>query len=237
MALPKLSHPIYDLTLPSTKQVIKYRPFLVKEEKLLLMAQSGNDTTEIINSIKQVINNCILSTDVSVDDFTSFDIEYFFIKLRSKSIGNVIELTYRDLEDDKRYTVEVDLDDVEIQYSENHDPKIEINKTTGMIMKYPSVNSSAALLSGSQSDEDAIFDIIADSIKEIYDENGVYDPSQESKEELLEFVSSLSIETFQKVQEFFTSMPKLHYEVKYTNSLDKEKTIVLSTLNDFFTLG
>ena len=102
MALPKLSHPIYELALPSSKKVIKYRPFLVKEEKLLLMAQSGNDTKEVIGTIKQVINNCILSEDVSVDELTSFDIEYIFIKLRSKSIGNIIELTYRDLEDDKK---------------------------------------------------------------------------------------------------------------------------------------
>lgn len=236
MALPKLSHPIYELTLPSTKKVIKYRPFLVKEEKLLLMAQSGNDSNEVINSIKQVINNCIISEDVSVDDMTSFDIEYFFIKLRSKSVGNEIELVYRDLEDDKKYNVVVDLDDVEIKYNEAHNPKIEITKTMGMIMKYPSVDASASLINA-ESDNEVIFDIIAESIQQIYDENGVYDPKDSTKEELGEFVSNLSIEVFQKVQEFFTTMPKLHYEVKYTNSLDKEKTVTLTTLNDFFTLG
>jgi hypothetical protein len=236
MALPKLSHPIYELALPSSKKVIKYRPFLVKEEKLLLMAQSGNDTKEVIGTIKQVINNCILSEDVSVDELTSFDIEYIFIKLRSKSIGNIIELTYRDLEDDKKYDVTVDLENVEIVFNEKHDPKIEINKTTGLTLKYPSVESSVNALADEET-SDAIFDLIGKSIESIYDENGVYNPKDYSDEEILEFVSSLSIEAFQKIQEFFTTMPKLHYEIKYTNSLGNEKTITLNTLNDFFTLG
>lgn len=236
MALPKVSHPIFELTLPSSKKVIKYRPFLVKEEKLLLMAQSGNDAKEVIGTIKQVINNCILSTDVSVDELTSFDIEYIFIKLRARSIGNVIELTYRDLEDDKKYDVTVDLDAVEIVFNESHNPKIEINKTTGLTLMYPSVDSSITALADDET-SDAIFDLIGKSIESIYDENGVYDPKEYSDEEILEFVSSLSIEVFQKIQEFFTTMPKLHYEIKYTNSLGNEKTIVLNTLNDFFTLG
>jgi len=236
MALPKLSHPIYELALPSSKKVIKYRPFLVKEEKLLLMAQSGNDTKEVIGTIKQVINNCILSEDVSVDELTSFDIEYIFIKLRSKSIGNIIELTYRDLEDDKKYDVTVDLENVEIVFNEKHDPKIEINKTIGLTLKYPSVESSVNALADEET-SDAIFDLIGKSIESIYDENGVYNPKDYSDEEILEFVSSLSIEAFQKIQEFFTTMPKLHYEIKYTNSLGNEKTITLNTLNDFFTLG
>lgn len=236
MALPKISYPIYELTIPSSKKVIKYRPFLVKEEKLLLMAQSGNDTAEVINSIKQVINNCILTEDVRVDDLASFDIEYLFVKLRSKSIGNEIELTYRDLEDEKKYDVVVNLDDVEIRTDDKHVNKVEINKTTGLILKYPSVDSSVAIMQDDL-EGDGIFELIGNSIESIYDENGVYNPKDYSKEELIEFVSSLSIETFQKVQEFFSTMPKLHYEVKYTNSLGNEKVIVLSTLNDFFTLG
>ena len=236
MALPKLSYPVYELTIPSTKEVIKYRPFLVKEEKLLLMAQSGNDAAEVINSIKQVINNCIITEGVDVDKLASFDIEYLFVNLRSKSIGNEIELSYRDLEDDKKYDVVVNLDDVEIKYDETHSNKIEISKTMGVIMKYPTVSASAALLTDDEN-SDVIFDLIAQSIASIYDENGVYDPSEHSKEEMLDFVSSMNIETFQKIQEFFATMPKLHYEVKYTNSLGNEKTIVLSTLNDFFTLG
>lgn len=200
------------------------------------MAQSGNDTKEVIGTIKQVINNCILSEDVSVDELTSFDIEYIFIKLRSKSIGNIIELTYRDLEDDKKYDVTVDLENVEIVFNEKHDPKIEINKTTGLTLKYPSVESSVNALADEET-SDAIFDLIGKSIESIYDENGVYNPKDYSDEEILEFVSSLSIEAFQKIQEFFTTMPKLHYEIKYTNSLGNEKTITLNTLNDFFTLG
>jgi len=236
MALPKLSVPIYELTLPSNNKVIKYRPFLVKEEKLLLMAQSGKDTDEIVNSIKQVINNCIVTENVDIDNFASFDLEYFFLKLRGKSIGTVIELTYRDLEDNKKYKVQVDLDEVEIKTTEGHTNKVEINSTTGMILRYPTVDTSLLSMDDAEQSE-AVFNVIANCVESIYDENGVYKTSDYSFEEVLEFVSDLDLKTFEKIQEFLTTMPKLYYEVKYTNSLGKEKVIPLTSLNDFFTLG
>jgi hypothetical protein len=235
MALPKLSYPIYDLVIPSTKQEIKYRPFLVKEEKLLLMAQSGKETTEIINSIKQVINNCIVTEGVDVEKFSSFDLEYFFIKLRSKSIGNVITITYRDLDDNKKYDVEVNLDDVVVVEPENHCNDIKITETIGMKLRHPTP-SVASLIDGSKGSE-VVFDIVCACIESIYDGNEVFDASEHTKEELDEFVSQLSVEVFEKIQGFFETMPKLHYEVKYTNSEGNEKTITLSTLSDFFTLG
>lgn len=236
MALPKISHPIFELTLPSTKQAIKYRPFLVKEEKILLTAQASDEPQDMINSIKQVINNCILTEDIDVDQLTTFDLEYLFIKIRSKSVNNIISLAYKDLEDDKRYEVEVDIDSIEIKEDPNHTNKIEINSTSGIIMKYPSA-SLAANINAAEGEMDIFFEVLKGCIETIYDGDAVYKASESSPEELEEFVQSLDVNTFKKIQDFFTTMPKLYYEVKYTNSLGNEKVIPLTTLNDFFMLG
>lgn len=236
MSLPKISYPIFELELPSTKQKIKYRPFLVKEEKILLTAQVSGEAEDVVNSIRQVINNCILSEGVSIDSLTTFDLEYLFIKIRSKSVNNIIKLAYRDLEDDKRYEVEVDLDEIKILEDPNHSNKVEITDSMGMIMKYPSADiaSSLKILDGEM---DIFFEVLKGCIESIYDSESVYKVSDYSSEELDEFVQSLDVNTFKKIQDFFATMPRLHYEVKYTNSLGNEKVIPLTTLNDFFSLG
>jgi hypothetical protein len=235
-SLPKIGYPIFTLKLPSTDKEIKYRPFLVKEEKLLLMAQSSEDPKEIIGAIKQVISNCILSEDVSVDELCTFDMEYIFIKIRAKSINNVIEVTYRDLEDDKRYTVEINLDEIEVKKETDHTNKIEINEQLGMVMKYPKTNV-ANNIESVDGETDLFFQILKGCIEKIYDSETVYDVSEYSADELDDFIQQLDVKTFKKVQDFFATMPRLHYEVKYTNSLGKEKNIVLNNLTDFFTLG
>lgn len=236
MPLPKLNYPIFELTLPSNNTQIKYRPFLVKEEKILLMAQTSEEPADIVNSIRQVINNCIITEGVNVEDLTTFDLEYLFIKIRSKSVNNVITLTYRDLEDEQKYTVDVDLDQIEIIKDPNHSNKIEINDTMGMIMRYPKadLSKSLQLIDGEM---EVFFEVLKSCIESIYDETTVYKPEEYSKEEFDEFVQSLSVDSFKQIQTFFNTMPRLHYEVKYTNSLGKEKVIPLTNLNDFFTLG
>jgi hypothetical protein len=236
MSLPKISYPIFELELPSTKQKIKYRPFLVKEEKILLTAQVSGEAEDVVNSIRQVINNCILSEGVNIDSLTTFDLEYLFIKIRSKSVNNIIKLAYRDLEDDKRYEVEVDLDEIKILEDPNHTNKIAITDDMGMVMKYPSADiaSSLKILDGEM---DIFFEVLKGCIESIYDSESVYKVSDYSSEELDEFVQSLDVNTFKKIQDFFATMPRLHYEVKYTNSLGNEKVIPLTTLNDFFSLG
>lgn len=236
MPLPKLNYPIFELTLPSNNTQIKYRPFLVKEEKILLMAQTSEEPADIVNSIRQVINNCIITEGINVEDLTTFDLEYLFIKIRSKSVNNVITLTYRDLEDEQKYIVEVDLDQIEIIKDPNHTNKIEINETMGMIMRYPKadLSKSLQLIDGEM---EVFFEVLKSCIESIYDESTVYNPDEYSKEEFDEFVQSLSVDSFKQIQTFFNTMPRLHYEVKYTNSLGKEKVIPLTNLNDFFTLG
>ena len=236
MALPKIGYPIFELTLPSTKEIIKYRPFLVKEEKILLTSQSSGESSDIINAVKQVINNCIITEKVSIDSLTTFDLEYLFIKIRSKSVNNVINLTYRDLEDEKKYTVEIDLDEVEIKEDPTHASKFDIGNGYGLIMKYPraDLTNSLKFIDGEM---DAFFEVLKNSIESVYDKDSVYKLSDSTPEEVDEFVQSLDTKAFKKIQDFFSTMPKLYYEVKYVNSLGKEKVIPLTSLNDFFTLG
>lgn len=236
MSLPKLSYPIFELILPSTKQTIRYRPFLVKEEKILLTAQASGEPEDIILAIRQVINNCILTEGVDIEALTTFDLEYVFIKIRAKSVNNVITLTYRDLEDDKRYDVEVDLDKIEVREDPTHTNKIDIGNGLGIVMKYPMADL-AATLKVVDGELDVFFEVFKGCIDYIYDADLIYKTSEYSAEDLDEFVQSLDVETFKKIQEFFTTMPKLYYEVKYINSLGHEKVIPLTTLNDFFTLG
>jgi hypothetical protein len=200
------------------------------------MAMQGEDPQEIINSVKQVINNCIVSNDIDIDDLATFDIEYLFVRIRARSVNNVIKLTYRDLEDEKKYDVEVNLDDVQIKFDSDHTNKIEINSKQGFYLKYPKINISDKLKEVS-SETELFFDILKNCIEKIYDGDNEHLASDASADELEEFVQSLDVKTFKKIQTFFASMPKLYYEVKYTNSLGKEKVIPLTSLNDFFSLG
>lgn len=236
MALPKIEHPTFDVNLPSTNQTIKCRPFLVKEEKILLTALQTEDSAEIINSIKQVINNCIVTEGVDIEVLPTLDIELLFIKIRARSVNNVIKLAYRDNEDNKRYEVEVNLDEVEIKTDDTHTNKIVINDKMGFFMKYPTADINAKI-KDTDSEAELFFDILKNCIEKIYVEEEEYSAADSTPEELDEFLEGLDVKTFTKIQEFFATAPKLHYEVKYTNSLGNERVIVLSTLNDFFTLG
>lgn len=235
MALPKLSHPTFELEIPSTKQKIRYRPFLVKEEKILLIAQSSNDPKEIIYAVKQVLQNCCLE-QVDIDELTTFDIEYFFIKLRSKSVNNVVSLRYRDLEDDKVYDFEVDLETIEIQYNQSHEKCINVSKNTILNLKYPKMNMINSL-EKIENETDLVFEILRNCLDTIIHDSQEIKVSNYSKEEIDEFIMSMDVNSFNKVQEFFNTMPKLKHEIIYTNSLGNERKIVLQSLNDFFQLG
>lgn len=235
MPLPKIQHPIYELTLPSTGQSVKFRPFLVKEEKILLMAKQSEDPKEIINSIKQIINNCVVEPEIDVNKLATFDIEYFFLKLRSRSVNNVVSLSYRDFEDQKVYTVDVNLDDVEVKRTPEHTNVIKINDDVGMTLRYPSAEIYSKI---SKDDNDVLaFDAIKWCIETVYDENNVYEIKSFSEKEVEEFLQNLDVTTLEKVLDFFRTMPKIHYTVKYTNSLGHERAVELDTLSDFFTLG
>jgi hypothetical protein len=235
MALPKLSHPTFELEIPSTKQKIRYRPFLVKEEKILLIAQSSEDPKEIIYAVKQVLQNCSLD-QIDIDDLTTFDIEYFFIKLRSKSVNNIVNLRYKDLEDEKIYEFEVDLDGIEIEYNKDHQKTINVSQNTILNLKYPKMNMINSL-EKIKNETDLVFEILRNCLDTIVHDSQVIEVSNYSREEIDEFILSMDVSSFNKVQEFFNTMPKLKHEIVYTNSLGNQRKIILQSLNDFFQLG
>jgi len=236
MALPKIGYPTFELILPSTKETVKYRPFLVKEEKILLTSQASGEANDIINAVKQVINNCILTDKINVDGLTTFDLEYLFIKIRAKSVNNVINLTYKDMEDDQKYVIEINLDEVEIKEDPNHVTKFDIGNGYGLVMKYPRADLTNSL-KFVEGEMDAFFEVLKSSIESVYDAESVYKLSDNTPEEVDEFIQSLDTKAFKKIQDFYSTMPKLYYEVKYTNSLGNDKLIPLTSLTDFFTLG
>jgi len=227
MGLPIIQHPTFSLVLPSTQQRVNFRPFLVKEEKILLIAQSGGDQGEIVRAIKQVINNCIVDEGIDVDEFTTFDLEYFFIKLRSKSVQNIIELQYKDNEDQKTYTVEVDLDLVEITADKQANSKIEITPTSGITLRYPRLS----LMDRVEQLDDAVdfnFAIMQACIDTIYDNGVVYKTSDFTPDEVQAYLDDLDVNSYQQIQLFIEAMPRVEHVVSYTNSNGKRLKLLLN---------
>lgn len=235
MKLPQIKHPTFAITLPSTKKEVRYRPFLVKEEKILLFAQQSSESKDIINAIKQIITNCIVTEGVDVESFTTYDIEYFFIQLRAKSVNDEVKLSYIDNEDQQQYSFDVNLNDIQVIYPEGHDPRIMITESDSITLKEPVFSVLEAMKATTESE--LAFEAVAKCISRIESDGQVYEIADFSEEEVMEFVQSLDVMTFQKIQKFFDTMPRLEYVINYKNSLDHDRKIVLSSLNDFFTLG
>lgn len=236
MTLPKLDKPIFEMTIPSQKRMAKFRPFTVKEEKILLIAQQERDDKSIVLAIKQVINNCSQEEGFDVDKLATFDLEYMFLKLRSRSINNIIEVSYRDIEDDKVYDFSIDLDEVTMIENDKVSNIIMINDEIGIKMKYPSVTIiDDAPMDATASD--VVEYLIRNCIECIFDNENVYPVSDYSDKELTDWIDALDIETFNKIREFFDNLPQMYHKITYTNSLGNERVIELKTLSDFFTWG
>lgn len=235
MALPKLSYPLFDVIVPSTNKKIKMRPFLVREEKILLIAQTSGDPVQTVDAIKQVIEACVVDK-LDINSLTTFDLEYIFVKLRSKSVNNKIEILYKDPEDEQQYKIEIDLDKVEVKKDPSHSNKIELNPQLGIIMKYPPLDI-ADKITEVDSEIDLFFQLIRVCIDQIYDEENVYNINEYKQEEVEEFITSLDVNAFKKIQKFFDTTPKLYYEVEYQRADGSKRNLVLQNLNDFFTLG
>jgi len=236
MALPKLEVPIYELTVPSTDEKIKYRPFLIKEEKILLIAMESGANEDVIQAVKQIVSECTFNT-LKLGNMPMFDVEYIFLQIRSKSVGEVSKLKILCRDDGETYAnVEVDLTEIEVQVNDDHTNKIELTDEMGVIMRYPTIDSfSTAGISDITADN--MLDVIVVCIDKIYDKKGeeVYDSKDSSKKELMDFVEGMNTTQFQDVQAFFDSMPKLRHEITVVNPKTKvENKVALSGLNDFF---
>ena len=236
MALPTMDLPTYELEVPSNKKKIKFRPFLVKEEKVLLMAlESGNDVN-IRNAVLQLLKSCI-SSRIKVENLANFDLEYIFLNIRAVSVGEIVEINVTCQDDEKtqvRYNL--NLTDVDVTFPKGHTNKIMLTDTTGVIMNYPSfdrfVDSQFAM---KEVTEDTVLDIIAESIDQIFQGEEVYDESTTSKKEFKEFVDSLTNQQLEKVQNFFETSPRLEHKFKVTNpNTGVESDYTLSGLASFF---
>ena len=233
MALPKLASAKYEMTLPSTGERIEYRPFLVKEEKALMLAQQSGKDSDIMRALKDVINACTFDK-IKAETLPTFDLEYMFINLRAKSVGEVVDLTVT-CPDDGTTTVDVKVDLMQVQCIKEvgHDNNIKITDDIGLVMDYPRVDSIKSL---SGDDEiEMMFDVVKTCIRQIYDSENVYEKTDMDKSELDEFVESMSHDQFEKVQEFFNTMPKVKHPIKVKNpNTGVESEVVLEGMQDFF---
>lgn len=236
MALPKINHPTFSLELISNGKSIRYRPFTVKEEKILLVAQSSEDRQQIVQAIRQVIANCVIDTDFDVDKISSFDMEYIFINLRSKSVNNIVEIILRDNEDGKDYNFEINLDDIKIVKKENHSKKIQINDELGVVMRYPNFNEANMFLTEEDSDQVAVMlKMISKCIDLVYEGEKLYKAGEDfSEEEAFKFVNDLPLDSTDKFREFFDNFPEIEYLVEYKNSLGNDRTYKLNGISSFF---
>ena len=238
MPLPKISTPTYELTLPSTGKKIKYRPFLVKEEKVLIIAMESEDTKQITNAVKTVIKNCILSRGVKVEELSTFDIEYLFLNIRGKSVGEEVEVLVTCPDDGvTQVPVVIPLDEIKVEKTKGHTRDIKLDSDLTLRMKYPSMEEfvkSNFSMSDDVSLQDT-FEIVSACIEQVYNEEESWSAKDCTKKELVEFVERLNSSQFKEIEDFFETMPKLSHDIEVENPNTKVKsTVVLEGLASFF---
>ena len=238
MPLPKISAPIYHLTLPSTGKEIKYRPFLVREEKLLVLALESEDSKQITEAIKTVLKNCIETRGVKVETLPTFDIEYLFLNIRGKSVGEEIEVNVI-CPDDEETTVpvKINIDEIEVQKFDEHEKKIKLDDKIYLEMRYPSLDQFIKnnFDFNAADDMDQAFDLIGSCIDKIYTEDEVWSTSDVTKQELQEFLDQMNSSQFKLIEKFFETMPKLSHTIKIKNPKTKvESEVTIEGLTSFF---
>ena len=238
MPLPKIATPTYELELPSTGKKIQYRPFLVKEEKLLVLALESENTREITTAIKNVLKSCIKTRGIKVEALPTFDIEYLFLNIRGKSVGEELDVNII-CPDDGETTgpVQINIDNIKIQRPEGHNSKIQLDDDILMELKYPSleefIKNNFDLEDQNQLEQS--FDLIASCIESVYTADDVWTTADCTKKEIIEFLEQMNSRQFKEIEKFFTTMPKLSHEVKVTNPKTKVKsTVILEGLSSFF---
>ena len=238
MPLPKIATPTYELELPSTGKKIQYRPFLVKEEKLLVLALESENTREITTAIKNVLKSCIKTRGIKVEALPTFDIEYLFLNIRGKSVGEELEVNIICPDDgETTVPVQINIDNIKIQRPEGHNSKIQLDDDILMELKYPSleefIKNNFDLEDQNQLEQS--FDLIASCIESVYTADDVWTTADCTKKEIIEFLEQMNSRQFKEIEKFFTTMPKLSHEVKVTNPKTKVKsTVILEGLSSFF---
>ena len=238
MPLPKIATPTYELELPSTEQTVKYRPFLVKEEKLLVLALETEDTKQITTAIKTVLKSCVLTKGIKVEQLPTFDIEYLFLNIRGKSVGEELEVKVICPDDEKtEVPITIDLDEVKVQKSEEHNNQLKLDDTLMMEMRYPSldqfIKNNFDFKDENQMEQS--FDLIGSCIDKIYNEDEVWATADCTKKEVKEFLESMNSSQFKDIEKFFETMPKLSHTIKVKNPKTKvESEVGLEGLASFF---
>lgn len=233
MPLPKIQLPLFELTIPSTKEKVKYRPFTVKEEKILLIAQESKDVDQVILSIKQIINNCI--EGLNVDKLAMFDLEYILINLRARSVNNMIEFKIKDEDTGEEVDIELDIDDIQIKEFDGHTKVIDLENGVALGMKYPHIEQLSKLKDVKEEDHaNAIFDMMMDCIETVIQDDEVYKLEDFTKTEVDEFLNDLTTEHINRLRDFFDTMPVMRFEKTYKDKTGKEKTFVAQGTETFF---
>tara|TARA_B100001778_G_scaffold72414_1_gene57728 strand:- start:1039 stop:1758 length:720 start_codon:yes stop_codon:yes gene_type:complete len=238
MPLPTIATPTYELTLPSSNRKIKYRPFLVKEEKILILAMESQDSKQIARAVKDVISKCILSKGIKVEKLATFDIEYLFLNIRGKSVGEQIEVMVTCPDDNEtQVPMSINVDSIKVQKDKNHSTDIQLDDVYTLRMKYPSLTEFIKNNFGAMGEMnvDDTFDLIASCIDQVYSEEESWASEECTKKELTNFIESLNSNQFKKVENFFETMPKLSHSVKVLNPNTKvESEIKIEGLQSFF---
>ena len=239
MPLPKISAPTYELVLPSSGRKVKYRPFLVKEEKILVIALESEDTKQITNAIKTVISNCILSKGIRIEKLATFDIEYLFLNVRAKSVGETVDVNVTCPDDGvTQVPLQIDIDSIKVQKNEKHTNIIKLDDNLSLQMNYPSLTQfieSNFELSGVDSELEKSLDVIIACIGQVYNEEESWDASECTKKELKDFVEQMNSKQFKEIETFFDTMPKLSHKIKVKNpETEVESDVVLEGLASFF---
>lgn len=231
MGLPKIELPLFEVEIPSTKQKVKYRPFTVKEEKILLIAQESGELSQIVLAVKQIIQNCVY--DIDVEKLAVFDLEYILLNLRIKSVNNAAKFNVTDPDTDETVELELDLENIKILKKEEITPNVYISDESYLVMRYPSINE-VLLLQKEESGEKDIIDIMVSCIDNIVNGEEVFKTEDFTQQEMYDFLESLPSTVIGDIENFFSNMPSLRHEIKYKNSEGNEKTFVIEGLNSFF---
>jgi hypothetical protein len=237
MSLPKPPVPTYDLEIPSTGKKIKFRPFLVKEEKLLLIALETKDEEQIKNAVIECLKSCVVTKGIKIEDLAMFDLEYIFLNIRAKAAGEVIEMLFTAKDDgETQLPYNLNLEEIEVIKPKGHNKKIELDETSGMILKYPGMNQfiDSQIIQKEQTTQE-VFDVIVDCVEQIYSGDEVYDAKTTPRKEIVDYLDSLTSKQFEAVQEFFATMPKVSHTFKLMNPKTKvESEYTIEGLANFF---